>query len=63
MEILNTPKLEYKASHILVETEQEALEIIDQLNKGDTFEILATDKSKSNKFALNIFFCLYIDVY
>ena len=45
LEILNTPKLEYKASHILVETEQEALEIIDQLNKGDTFEILAIDKS------------------
>ena len=45
LQILNSPKLEYKASHILVETEQEALEIIDQLNKGDVFEKLAIDKS------------------
>ena len=45
LQILNSPKLEYKASHILVETEQEALEIIDQLNKGDVFEELALDES------------------
>lgn len=37
---------EYKAHHILVETEDEAKKIIDQLKKGGNFEKIAADKSK-----------------
>ncbi len=37
---------EYKARHILVETEDEAKQIIAQLKKGAIFEKIATDKSK-----------------
>ncbi len=42
---------EYKARHILVKTEKQAKEIIEQLNKGDDFAKLATEKSTgpSNK--------------
>jgi len=37
---------EYKVRHILVETEDEAKQIIAQLNKGASFEKLAGEKSK-----------------
>jgi peptidyl-prolyl cis-trans isomerase C len=37
---------EYKAHHILVETEDEAKQIIDQLKNGGDFEKIAADKSK-----------------
>lgn len=37
---------EYKARHILVETEKEANDIIAQLKKGGSFEKLASEKSK-----------------
>jgi peptidyl-prolyl cis-trans isomerase C len=37
---------EYKARHILVETEDEAKAVIAGLGKGETFEKLAKDKSK-----------------
>ncbi len=37
---------EYKVRHILVETEDEAKQIITQLNKGASFEKLAGEKSK-----------------
>jgi peptidyl-prolyl cis-trans isomerase C len=37
---------EYKARHILVETEEEAKTIIAQLGRGESFEKLAKDKSK-----------------
>jgi peptidyl-prolyl cis-trans isomerase C len=37
---------EYRARHILVEKEDEAKEIITQLQKGDKFEKLATERSK-----------------
>ncbi len=42
---------EFKARHILVATEKEAKEIIELLNKGGSFEKLATEKSTgpSNK--------------
>lgn len=32
-------------SHILVKTEQEARSVLDQLNKGESFSKLATEKS------------------
>lgn len=37
---------EYKARHILVDTEEEAKTIIAQLGRGETFEKLAKEKSK-----------------
>ncbi|MDP2239388.1 MAG: peptidylprolyl isomerase [Burkholderiales bacterium] len=37
---------EYKARHILVETEDEAKQIIGQIKKGGNFEKIAADKSK-----------------
>lgn len=37
---------EYKARHILVETEDEAKQIIAQLKKGGSFDRIAADKSK-----------------
>jgi peptidyl-prolyl cis-trans isomerase C len=37
---------EYKARHILVDTEEEAKTIVAQLGRGDTFEKLAKEKSK-----------------
>ena len=37
---------EYKARHILVETEDEAKAVIVSLGKGDSFEKVAKDKSK-----------------
>jgi peptidyl-prolyl cis-trans isomerase C len=37
---------EYKARHILVETEDEAKQIITQLKKGGSFDRIAADKSK-----------------
>ncbi|MEM7295031.1 MAG: peptidylprolyl isomerase [Pseudomonadota bacterium] len=37
--------LEYNASHILVETEEEAVEIIEELNGGADFAALAQDRS------------------
>lgn len=37
---------EYKARHILVETEKEATDILGQLKKGASFEKLATEKTK-----------------
>lgn len=37
---------EYKARHILVDTEEEAKAIIAQLGRGESFEKLAKDKSK-----------------
>ncbi len=37
---------EYKVRHILVETEDEAKQVIAQLNKGASFEKLAGEKSK-----------------
>jgi peptidyl-prolyl cis-trans isomerase C len=37
---------EYKASHILVEKEEEAKEIIAQVRKGGSFEKIASEKSK-----------------
>lgn len=39
---------EYKARHILVETEDEAKQIIGQLKKGGKFEKIAADKSKDS---------------
>lgn len=42
---------EYKARHILVETEQAAKDIIAQLKKGAKFDKLATDKSKDSSKA------------
>lgn len=40
-----TPETEYNASHILVETEDEAKAIIDELNGGADFATLAQEKS------------------
>jgi peptidyl-prolyl cis-trans isomerase C len=37
---------EYKARHVLVETEDEAKNIIAQLNRGESFEKIAKEKSK-----------------
>jgi peptidyl-prolyl cis-trans isomerase C len=46
------PKLQYKARHILVKTQEEAVKIIEQLKKGAKFETLAQaesiDNSKTN---------------
>ncbi len=46
------PKTEYHARHILVPTEAEAQKIIDRLDKGEKFEVIAksesTDSSKNN---------------
>ena len=39
------PSLEYRAAHILVETEEEALALIDELNEGADFADLARQKS------------------
>lgn len=39
---------EFKARHILVDTEDEAKAIIAQLGRGESFEKLAKDKSKDN---------------
>jgi peptidyl-prolyl cis-trans isomerase C len=39
---------EFKARHILVDTEDEAKTIIAQLGRGESFEKLAKDKSKDN---------------
>jgi len=40
-----TPEVEYQASHILVETEDEAKALIEQLNGGADFATLAQEKS------------------
>ncbi len=40
-----TPQKEYNASHILVETEEEALAIVEELNGGADFATLAQEKS------------------
>lgn len=42
----STPSKEYKARHILVESEDEAKQIIAQVKKGGNFEKIAADKSK-----------------
>ncbi|VAW95261.1 Foldase protein PrsA precursor [hydrothermal vent metagenome] len=49
--IANNGDKEYKARHIIVKTEKEAKDIIEELNKGGDFAKLATDKSTgpSNK--------------
>ena len=39
------PPLQYKARHILVESQGEAVAVIDQLNEGADFEELAKEKS------------------
>lgn len=41
----DTQGLEYNANHILVETEEEAKSLIQQLDKGGNFEALAKEKS------------------
>jgi peptidyl-prolyl cis-trans isomerase C len=41
-----SPGKEYKARHILVESEDEAKQIIAQVKKGGNFEKIAADKSK-----------------
>jgi peptidyl-prolyl cis-trans isomerase C len=41
-----SPGKEYKARHILVESEDEAKQIIAQLKKGGNFDRIAADKSK-----------------
>jgi peptidyl-prolyl cis-trans isomerase C len=45
-EIAKLDKTEYKARHILLETEAEANEVIAQLDKGTDFAELAKEKSK-----------------
>jgi peptidyl-prolyl cis-trans isomerase C len=51
-EIAAAPKIEYHARHILVATEPFAQKIIDRLDKGEKFEVLAKsesmDSSKNN---------------
>jgi peptidyl-prolyl cis-trans isomerase C len=42
----SSPSKEYKARHILVESEDEAKQIIAQVKKGGNFEKIAADKSK-----------------
>jgi peptidyl-prolyl cis-trans isomerase C len=44
---------EFRASHILVEKEEDANKIIEQLGKGDKFEDLAKSKSKDPGSAAN----------
>lgn len=41
-----TGKKEYKARHILVESEKEAQSVLERLKKGEKFEKLAQEKSK-----------------
>ena len=43
--IETSPNKEYKASHILVESQSEAIDIIDQLNSGSDFSELAKEFS------------------
>ena len=43
--IESSPNKEYKASHILVESQSEAIDIIDQLNSGSDFSELAKEFS------------------
>lgn len=42
------PEQEVRARHILVETEDEAKAIIERLNKGEDFAVLAKEKSKDS---------------
>ncbi len=44
--VADAPKLEYHARHILVEDEAKAKDLISQLDKGASFEKLATGHSK-----------------
>jgi peptidyl-prolyl cis-trans isomerase C len=44
---------EFKARHILVATEEEALEIIALLDSGEDFEVLASDRSLDTGSAIN----------
>lgn len=45
-EVAKLPKEELTASHILVETEEEALDLIEQINRGEDFAALAEEHSK-----------------
>lgn len=45
-EVAKLPKEELTASHILVETEEEALDLLEQLNRGEDFAALAEAHSK-----------------
>jgi peptidyl-prolyl cis-trans isomerase C len=44
---------EFKARHILVSTEEEALEIISLLDSGEDFDVLASDRSLDTGSAIN----------
>ena len=44
--VAELPKAEYRARHILVDDEAKAKDMIVQLDKGGSFEKLATDNSK-----------------
>ena len=56
----NNPQNEYKASHILVESQSEAISIIEKLNSGEQFSELAKEysigPSASNGGSLGNFF-------
>ena len=58
--IQNNPQNEYKASHILVESQSEAISIIEKLNNGEQFSELAKEHSigpsASNGGSLGNFF-------
>ena len=58
--IQNNPQNEYKASHILVESQSEAISIIEKLNSGEQFSELAKEysigPSASNGGSLGNFF-------
>lgn len=58
--IQNNPQNEYKASHILVESQSEAISIIEKLNSGEQFSELAKEHSigpsASNGGSLGNFF-------
>lgn len=59
-QIESLPKLQYKAHHILVKTEAEALAALARINKGEKFEAVAKsvsiDTSKDNGGDLGDFF-------
>ena len=56
----NNPQNEYKASHILIESQSEAISIIEKLNNGEQFSELAKEysigPSASNGGSLGNFF-------